>query len=161
MLTFEGIRQAAVMEHEGGLIGFFVSDADASTENLRGHLRTHLPHHMVPGELIRCTEFPLTTRGKLDKSALIAATSLHPQGAGPTIDESTETRLLGYFRVALGRSDFDGESDFFSLGGDSLDALRVIALAKIDGLDISVAQLFGAPSARALAMLLRDETTGE
>ncbi|MDG4766017.1 non-ribosomal peptide synthetase [Solwaraspora sp. WMMD406] len=73
-----------------------------------------------------------------------------PPAAGTTADLASQT--LTVFRSVLGQPDLPHEADFFTAGGDSLQALTVVTqLTELTGRPVDVARLFGHPSAGALA----------
>ena len=65
-----------------------------------------------------------------------------------------EAQLLAVWRDVLERPDLSREDDFFSVGGDSIIALQVIAKARKRGLKFSPKELFAQPRIDALALLL-------
>ncbi|MFE8871634.1 condensation domain-containing protein, partial [Acetobacter persici] len=65
----------------------------------------------------------------------------------------TEAALLDVFRTVLGRDDIGIHDNFFSAGGDSIMALRVVSLARETGLSLAVRQVFDHPDIAALAAL--------
>lgn len=71
---------------------------------------------------------------------------------GPTDPESIlEVRLLELWRRVFPESPVDPDSDFFQLGGDSMDAARLFtAIRKEFGFDLPLATLFEAPTVRLL-----------
>lgn len=67
-------------------------------------------------------------------------------------------RVLEIASVVLQRDDLDGNSDFFDLGGTSLEALHI--LWKIEerlGVALSLETFFDAPDLRAVAALIGDQ----
>src|SRR5690606_19076453 len=70
------------------------------------------------------------------------------------------TRLLALWRRILDRRTLDADEHFFEAGGHSLLALRMLAEVERDfGIELRVAALFEAPTARQFAALLRDRPT--
>ncbi len=70
------IRAAVVSKLKNNLICFITTTANAPIEHsLKEHLARSLPNHMVPQEIIRLNQFPLSPNGKIDR-ALLVATSL-------------------------------------------------------------------------------------
>lgn len=104
------------------------ASSPARTE-LRAHLRTVLPEHMVPPYLSFVPSLPLTTVGKLDRAAL-------PDPVVTGVDEAADRRepsspveelIAGIWADALELPHVDVDTDFFSLGGHSLLATQVMA----------------------------------
>ncbi|MFE2285951.1 amino acid adenylation domain-containing protein [Streptomyces sp. NPDC059443] len=57
------------------LVAFAVTDGRTDGPALRDHLRGRLPAYMVPARVHLCEALPLTATGKVDRHALLAATS--------------------------------------------------------------------------------------
>ncbi|MFK4066956.1 condensation domain-containing protein [Streptomyces sp. NPDC029674] len=60
-------------------------------------------------------------------------------------------RLRGVWSQVLGRDSVAADDNFFSLGGDSITAIRLVAEARSAGLDISVEEVFLHPTLGELA----------
>ncbi|MFI5485926.1 amino acid adenylation domain-containing protein [Micromonospora echinaurantiaca] len=135
------------------------ADADLAVDDLVAHLRRRLPEHMVPRQVDLLTALPLNANGKVDRSAIagLLANRPTPQQTEPPRGE-TETRVAAIWaqlleNPAVGRSD-----SFFTLGGNSLLATRVIAALRQAGYaDASLTQLFATPT---LAEFARHLTPG-
>ncbi|MFF1379954.1 condensation domain-containing protein [Streptomyces sp. NPDC058308] len=69
-----------------------------------------------------------------------------PAGAGPGFE-----RLREVWSQVLGRDSIAADDNFFSLGGDSITAIRLVAQARSAGLDISVEEVFLHPTLGELA----------
>ncbi len=102
---------------------------------LRQWLRNRLPDYMLPHHFYQQDRLPLTPNGKIDRHALAAdspKTMLLPRVQTQAMPQTpTEQLLLQIWQKilgtpttarAIGRND-----DFFALGGDSLQAIRVFA----------------------------------
>lgn len=57
-------------EHITGLHAYFVSDTPLSRKYLRDHLKTILPHYMIPSKFTRLDSIPLSLNGKIDINKL-------------------------------------------------------------------------------------------
>ena len=151
-----GIEHAAVVAGEDGrgnkqLVAYMsVSNGDApDEEHLRASLRQRLPEFMVPAAFVVLDQLPLTPNGKLDLSALPAPDrpvhDYHP----PSTPE--EELLCAIFAELLSLEQVSVDDDFFSLGGHSLMAMRVVGRVRSAlGVEISVRDLFAARTVREL-----------
>ncbi|KAG0207597.1 hypothetical protein BGX28_001188, partial [Mortierella sp. GBA30] len=120
---------------------------------LRTYLATKLPEYMIPAAFVQMDSFPLTSNGKLDRRALPAPennafaleTYEEPRGEVENALSSIWRELLDVEKV--GRND-----DFFTLGGHSLMAVRMIGrIRAMLGFDLSLRTLFEAPTIAELA----------
>ncbi|WP_394833990.1 non-ribosomal peptide synthase/polyketide synthase [Pendulispora rubella] len=151
------VREAVVVVRSDGergprLIAYAVPEEGALTqEALRGHAVSRLPGHMVPTAFVLLEALPLTTNGKLDRSAL-PEPGYDESGARTAPSTEMELRVAEAFAAVLGVPAAFVESDFFHLGGDSLAAVRVAArLSESVGRHVEVAAVFQHPAVRDLA----------
>ncbi|MGW3951336.1 amino acid adenylation domain-containing protein [Streptomyces sp. NPDC004752] len=162
LLDQPGVRAAACVLREDTpglprLVGYVVpapGHEDPQPTRLREALSVRLPAHMLPAAVVPLAELPLTGNGKLDRDRLRApethrATPADPRTAGPRTP--AEHTLAAVWRQVLDLPDLSVDDNFFALGGDSLRAVRVAALAREAGLPVSVEQIFLHPSVTALA----------
>lgn len=134
--THPSVRESAVFPVPGNdgaprLVAWLVNRNSKPTHSeLRAHLLTKLPDYMVPSAFVILDAFPLTTNGKLDRAALpepgeaTLATEAEETFIAP--EPGTETALAAIWESVLGRNHIGRESDFFSIGGTSLNALLVM-----------------------------------
>jgi syringomycin synthetase protein SyrE len=129
----EGVREAVVVLREEaggegwkGLVGYVVGEA--SGEELQEGLRRELPEGMVPGAWVHLEALPLTPSGKIDRRALPAPDMSRPQMKEPFAPAMTETEkvLSEIWSEILKITPVGIHDDFFTLGGDSLLATRLI-----------------------------------
>ena len=160
MLELPWVEAAAVKVLEQQLHAWLVlhtpTPAHQWQHTLREHLYQKLPSAMVPGYFTLIEDMPRQSSGKTDYSQLAPDPVSHDQHAGQNLDHkpysSLERLLLGLWQDALGTDTMDIDSDFFSLGGNSIIALAL--LAKIEaqtGQAVSLALLLRNPTVRQLA----------
>jgi amino acid adenylation domain-containing protein len=142
------------------LNAYLRSDQDISIEELQANLKSLLPEYMVPLHYFVLATFPVTTNGKLDRSALPLlpvtgnSTTLEPpKGAVEEILAKVWSSLLNYEIK-------DRNANFFKIGGDSILAIRMVARAYSFGLQFEVKDVFDHPVLSKLAAhaLLPDKT---
>ncbi|GHH87457.1 hypothetical protein GCM10018793_63310 [Streptomyces sulfonofaciens] len=162
------VRQAAVVVREDRpgdrrLVAYAVpergpggqeGDAVPDGASLRSHLAGRLPAHLVPAAVVVLDQVPTTVGGKLDRRALPAP------AYGAAVSEAPRTareRLLaGLFAEVLGVARVGVDEDFFSLGGDSIMALQLVAAARAAGLELTAREVFAAGTVGGLAALARN-----
>ncbi|PTR28917.1 non-ribosomal peptide synthase protein (TIGR01720 family)/amino acid adenylation domain-containing protein [Rhodococcus sp. OK519] len=156
------VARAAVVVREDApghqqLVGYVVADADIDVDAVRRFAGETLPEFMVPTAFVVVDELPLSPSGKLDRRAL-------PVPAVPAVTASKDTAPTGRASVVaglvaevLGRESVGEDDDFFALGGDSILAIRLVNLARREGITMTPRQIFEQRSARALARVLGDD----
>ncbi len=144
-----GMREAKVLardtpERDKHLVAYLVCDELPAVEELRARLRSRLPDYMVPAAFVRLDAFPLTANGKLAVNELPLPLDERPDLAASFVGPRSpmEEALAAMWSRALGLAEIGVHDNFFALGGDSILAVRVAALAEERGLRVTLAQLF-------------------
>lgn len=123
---------------------------------LREYLRRTLPDYMIPSGIMVLERWPLNPNGKLDRQALPEIDRADAPGTAYVAPGTTTEELLAdIWREVLGVGRVGVHDNFFELGGHSLLATQVIArVHEALEVDISMRQLFAAPSIAALAVVI-------
>lgn len=161
----EAVRQAVVIA-EGTelkrLIAYLVCEDGkrVTTSEMHSFAHARLPQHMVPAVFMQIEAVPLTTNGKLDRRAL-------PKTGAERLELSTryqaprtpaEEILAGIWSEVLDIERIGINDNFFELGGDSIRSVRILAMARQQGLEFSLRQLF---SHQTIEELSREISTSE
>ncbi|MBM7365733.1 non-ribosomal peptide synthetase [Gordonia hydrophobica] len=140
------------------LVGYVVP-ADGvvvDSAELRRAIGAHVPGYMVPDVIVELDQLPLTVNGKLDRRALPEPTLGSDEFVSPETD--TEQRIAAQFAEVLGIDEISATASFFDLGGNSLAAARIVGrVGEALDVDLSVRDLFDAPSVRELANAVGDK----
>ncbi|UTW06390.1 amino acid adenylation domain-containing protein [Pseudomonas benzenivorans] len=129
---------------------------------LKAPLLALMPAHMVPSQMLRLPSFPRNANGKTSLAQLREQllTTLHSHAHdAPAPDEDVEERLKTLHAVFCKhlRSKAAGlEESFFELGGDSLDAIQLIAELQELGLPVTAHGFLKNPSIRGLQRTLEN-----
>jgi len=139
------------------LVAYVVAATGATAEpaELRAHLAASLPEYMVPSVFVVLPALPATPSGKVDRNALPAPQyRLLPSGRPP--GTAAQELLCGLFAEVLGVPAVSIDDDFFTMGGHSLSAMRLLTrLRAAMGVDVDIRDLFDAPTVAALAERLQ------
>jgi amino acid adenylation domain-containing protein len=145
LLAHDGVREAVASAREGTsgkqLIGYVVAvpgtqegrrtpagpaPAGAFVEQLKAHLRAGLPDYMIPSRLVVLERMPLTPSGKIDRKALpVPPASFDTEARLKPMASDVEATLAGICARLLNLADVDLDTNFFDLGGTSLDLLAL------------------------------------
>ncbi|MEU9075415.1 amino acid adenylation domain-containing protein [Kitasatospora sp. NPDC048538] len=162
-----GVRQCAVVARPGEsgdsmLVAYLVAGEGYRETALRAALEGELPSYMVPQHYVEVPAIPTNHNGKRDVSGLPlplqeapAATAAHRAPSGPV-----EEQLAAIWAAVLGVEPIGADDNFFSLGGDSIKFITVLARARAAGLDFSFQELFGHPTIAGLAGYLAEREQG-
>ncbi|KAF7596489.1 hypothetical protein BBP40_001361 [Aspergillus hancockii] len=141
----------------------FYSQARAVKARLQGVL----PNHMIPTVYVELAAIPISRTGKVDRKILRRTIERVPEkelrAYRPTIHKGSaisartfiEAQLRRLFSVTLGvpLGDIGSSDGFFQLGGDSVSAIRLVADAREQGLQMTVESLFKHQTIGGLAQL--------
>jgi amino acid adenylation domain-containing protein len=148
---------------EQRLVGYVVprDGGELQVAEMRSYLRERLPDYMVPAYLVQLESLPLTANGKLDRRQLPApqTESLSRSYEAPTT--AVEEKLASVWAQVLGVERVGVSENFFALGGDSIRSVRVVALAREQGLQFSLQQLFQYQTIAELAALAHESAEDE
>ncbi len=106
------------------LLAYFTEKQPVSPSELRAHLQDLLPEYMIPDFFIAMDAFPRNAHGKTDRNALPLPAAI-PCGSLP--DTDTEIRLAVIWQEVLGIPIVGKTDSFFDVGGNSLNAMRILA----------------------------------
>ncbi|WP_156425538.1 thioesterase domain-containing protein, partial [Mycobacterium sp. GA-0227b] len=165
LAALEGVAQAAVIAREDRpgdkrLIGYITGTADPTEVRVR--LAERLPAYMVPAAVVGIDHLPLTPNGKLDTRALPAPDYQDGDRYRAPVTP-TEQIVANIYAQTLGLERVGVEDSFFDLGGDSLQAMRLIAAINTTlNTNLAIRTLFQAPTVRSLSEQLgRDSSRVE
>ena len=133
-----------------------------SAEELRSHLRGRLPEYMVPSGYKRIERWPLLPSGKVDRRGLPAfnQTESVRQSAFAAPHDAVEDQLLNIWKSILNLDAISVTDNFFSLGGHSLAAARLLArIQKTFSKKLGLRDVFEAPTIAGMAGLIRSGGT--
>jgi amino acid adenylation domain-containing protein len=131
-------------------------------EGWRDALARELPSFMIPAAVVVLDKLPLTPNGKIDRHALPRpADGLAADTRMVVVQRSLsdlERRISSIWHEVLGLKDVSVDTDFFTIGGDSLKAMHLLARIERDlGTRLAHATFIGGPSISAIARALRNE----
>lgn len=129
-----------------GLIAYVVTRGDPTT--LRERLARLLPVAAVPTHIIAVERLPLTTSGKVDELVLAARLADTPSdGPDALQDDSGDDTILQAWREILRTPPETPHQNFFTAGGTSVDAARLVAYVnKLTRVTVDLADFFATPT---------------
>ncbi|MBQ2613108.1 MAG: amino acid adenylation domain-containing protein, partial [Methanobrevibacter sp.] len=129
----EDVTVQTVKNHDNNeLVAYVVISKDLDNQTLKSDISNFVikykPEYMVPSFVMELDEIPLTVNGKVDKRALpeVDLDSLHAQYVAAT--NETEKIIMESFEEVFDLENVSLIDNFVNLGGDSISAIRLIAL---------------------------------
>jgi amino acid adenylation domain-containing protein len=149
------------------LIAYMVPAADAglNASDLREFLAARLPDYMIPASFVKMAALPMTANGKLDKAALPLPTPENLISSGPELAftgeeaECVQAQIAALVASLLNVPSVASDANFFMIGGHSMLGVQLVArIRDMFGVDITLRQLFGAPTIAALSSEVEKRT---
>ncbi|KIL88497.1 non-ribosomal peptide synthetase [Fusarium avenaceum] len=117
------------------------SNLQATVAELKRNIRGVLPHYMVPSQFVAISRLPMGPTGKLDnlfvKTCLGELMEQAHDGIQAEEQDLSENavRLRSWWSrvLTLDERSVRSDDDFFSLGGNSISAMRLAGLARLSG----------------------------
>ncbi|MDT8717660.1 amino acid adenylation domain-containing protein [Clostridium sp. 19966] len=135
------------------LCAYIAAKEKIEIQELRKDLSKVLPGYMVPAYFIQIEAIPLTPNGKIDKKALPEPLGEISTGVAYQAPRNEiEEKLAKIWNEVLAIEKIGIDDDFFTLGGHSLNAMRMTVLMQKElGVQISVSEIFSQPTIRKIA----------
>ena len=148
-------------ENDGGMLALtaylVLSDPLLDAETVRAQLAELLPDYLIPSHFVRLDELPVTPNGKLDRAALPAPSPANQltQTAFEAPTTPLEQRLAEILADVMKRDAVGIDDNFFLIGGHSLLGTQIVLRAgEAFGVDLTLRDLFDAPTVRRLAVVV-------
>ncbi|MFJ8935178.1 non-ribosomal peptide synthase/polyketide synthase [Streptomyces sp. NPDC102365] len=123
-----------------------------SADELRAHVVAELPDYMAPAAFVALAELPLTANGKVDRRRLpVPDWTVGGGSRYRTPRTDAERTLAEIWAQLLGVERVGADTNFFTLGGDSILSIQVVSRARAAGLALTPRDLFRHPTVAALA----------
>ncbi|KAH7361061.1 hypothetical protein BKA65DRAFT_591983 [Rhexocercosporidium sp. MPI-PUGE-AT-0058] len=151
-------------------VGRELKELHKMVDSAETKLKSLLPSYMRPTEYFPVRNLPLTTSGRVDRQRLeLLAKSLLPirplslDRHNADLDTSIpltkmERRISELWKTLLEVDHVGGEDNFFQLGGGSVLAMRLVSMARRDGLTLTVSGIFNKPTLREIASTAQQKT---
>ncbi|OXA70489.1 hypothetical protein B0A67_15855 [Flavobacterium aquidurense] len=129
------------------------SQTDTFPEHIRAYLYEYLPSYMIPSRFLVVENFPLTSNGKIDRTALSNYDTDQQELRQCFIPPTTELQrqLAEIWQSFLGIKTMGINDNFFHFGGNSILAYKLVSSIRQElHLALQIADLFLYPSIEEL-----------
>ncbi|MDE6005962.1 MAG: amino acid adenylation domain-containing protein [Muribaculaceae bacterium] len=152
------VREVNNIQH---LCLYYTHRVPVDTKALKEFLASRLTEYMVPDTYTEIDEMPLTPNGKTNRKAL-PAPEIEPLVEYVEPVGELEKTIAEAFVKVLNNQNVGALDDFFTIGGTSINAIKVVAALSLAGHTITYKNVFTARTPRALAALIegRDADVG-
>nr|DAC76720.1 TPA_exp: peramine synthetase [Metarhizium majus ARSEF 297] len=115
-------------------------------KELEAKLRCQLPSHMIPQTITILDRMPANHNGKVDRQILADSVQRQWTGRGrrrsPTTDMEKELQRIWSHVLNISPDSIGLDDGFVHLGGNSLNAMKIVHMARQAGIDLTVADMF-------------------
>ncbi len=152
----EEINQAVVIINENELkdkkiIAFIKCNLTIDNKRIQSLLLERLPVYMVPSVFVQLDEFPLTSNGKVDRKKLDYVETKEESNTYVTPKNDIESDLIKIWEKVLCCSGVGVLDNFYEIGGNSLDLIKVMAKCRNIGYEIGFRDFIINPTIRAIS----------
>ncbi|MEM1360066.1 MAG: phosphopantetheine-binding protein, partial [Bacteroidota bacterium] len=152
-------QQRELEAKEKKLVGYYTTTDTVDEEALEKHLRQSLPAYMLPSQLIRLEQLPLTANGKVDFDQLPLPDNVKKLADTPYVAPRDEFEELVHetWKEVLVVEKVGVNDNFMSIGGDSLSGIRIISRLNEElELELPVMAIFQQPTIAQLAQFVAE-----
>jgi amino acid adenylation domain-containing protein len=159
LLRYPSVKGAAVVQrdeaNDSSLCACVIAQQPCQAAELRQFLAEFLPEYMLPTSYQFLESFPQTPNGKLDRAALAELATASTGSHKEAFCGGTEEVIAGLLADILGHDRFGRDHNFFTIGGHSLLAMRLLSrLHRNLGVEIPLGSFLIAPTVAHLAELV-------
>jgi len=169
VLQYEDVKGAvvsAINAHAGTdgdryLCAYFSADKTVEISGIKDYLSRKLPAYMVPTYFVQVEEIPLTPTGKVNRKLLPDPRKSVGANVANEIRTVEEQKIIEIWANVLGldAQNISIEADFFNLGGNSLNILKVKnQIQHVLQHDIPISSLFLYPRVKDLAANIYEQS---
>lgn len=112
------------------LCAYYTSGDELTISEVKEYLASLLPDYMIPSYFVSLPSMPITANGKINRNALPSPQDqINTNSSYEAPANLQEESLVRIWGEVLGLEKIGVTDDFYSLGGDSLKAVQVVAKA--------------------------------
>ena len=131
------------------LVAYYVAEQKLDEQEIKDYLAEKLPDYMIPSIFIHMHNLPFTKNGKLDRKAL-PKSEFTDKNSYVAPKNKQERIVCEAFTSILNLQQVGVNEDFFSLGGNSIQAIKLVSILQTN-FDIKIADIFNLRTPRKLA----------
>ena len=155
--AYPGVTAATAFMYRGKLLAY-ITPATFDPKKVRLRLSSHLDGYLVPDQIRTLETMPLSPNGKTDDRILRDALEIETSQVHPAANSKLEILKAGVSMVlSLSLEEIPDDQSFWSLGGNSLSAVKLLSYLHTQRLSISLAQIFQLQDLRAVSEALSSQ----
>lgn len=123
------------------IVGYYTINDQISADEINEYIQKYLPSYMIPYKLVQIDKMPYNQNGKIDRKKLPSVDFTDNEDMVIPHNDN-EQAILDAFKKVLKNDDIFMNSDFFEVGGDSLNASKLVVELQNVGIKVSYADIF-------------------
>lgn len=132
------------------LVAYIVCEPSLNIKELRTWLSGQLPDYMMPAHFVQLNKMPLTSNGKIDRKKLPAPVAQADDNYAPAENEMQQL-LVDVWQQVLSISPISIYDNFFTIGGNSISMIEIVAGARRRQVTVTIRQIFEHPTIATLS----------
>lgn len=162
LLKDERIQDVAIINKEVNenkkLIAFIVTKEEVDIKEIKNNLKNLLPNYMIPANIVKIDNIPLTTNGKVDNKYL-SNIDIIEESNYEAARNIVELKIYNIWKEVLGQSDIDINDSFFEVGGNSILTIKVGHMIQKElGVAIPVSEIYERSTIKELAQYVYENS---
>lgn len=154
----KGVRQVVLQtkekEKEKAICAYIVGDEKLSMDSVRNTLRKKLPEYMIPTYMMQIEQVPLTLNGKVDRKNLPEIV-IRSEGEYEEPKDLYQKALVKELKKVLKLDKISLKDEFFSIGGNSINATLIAIHLNKAGFNITVKDILSLSALDEIAERMR------
>lgn len=153
------VKKIDAISSKDSLVAFLVCKTNILESSLRSYLLESLPNYMIPQHFLFLEDFPYTPNGKIDRKALLKLEfSTHQKAIVPP-QSDFEKRLYEIISKLTKNSEFSMDDDFFGIGMDSLDMIKLSSfISSTYHIEVPITQFYKLCTVSNLAKYIQESS---
>ncbi len=157
--NYEAINDAVAVIRQDNkdnnyICAYYTAQSTLDVEELKQYLLDFVPEYMVPSHFMQLDTLPMSANGKVDRKSL-PEPQLNLEAHYELPQSVLEEKLVEVWENVLGIEQVGVQDNFFSLGGDSIKAIKVASSMMELGYKVEVRQIFEYPVISALSKVIK------
>jgi nocardicin nonribosomal peptide synthetase NocB len=152
----EGVKNVVVIAADNNLVAYVAGVDSSKFDYIKSFCKGKLAPYMIPQHWIAINEVPVTDSGKVNRKALPSyKTAFLVSGPMEKPSNEKEQVIAEIWKNLLKIPEVDVNTDFFTLGGDSILAIRMATALRKCGYSIEVKDVFDFSTIKKLSHVLK------
>jgi len=145
------LNQVTSRKQSSRLVAYCILKKGKNLSSIRKYAQDILPVYMLPAQFVECENFPLTKHGKIDTTLLERQNRSNASDGISTLSSiEAVIQTMCAEILDIPKDSISLDHTFFEIGGNSINAIQLIAMLKSRGWEITVKELLSGLNIREI-----------